>query len=66
MDALVIVCSWNTNGYYGLSMDALVIVCSWNKNVIMAWAWMLLSSDALEDERYYGLGIVTEHDCYYG
>ena len=34
MDALVIACSWNTNGNdernYGLGMDALVIECSWN------------------------------------
>ena len=42
MDALVIVCSWNTNVIYGLGMDALVMVCSWNTNVIMVWAWMLL------------------------
>ena len=27
----------------GLGMDALVIGCSWNTNVIMVWAWMLVS-----------------------
>ena len=32
MDALVIVCSRNTNRNNGLGMDALVIVCSWNTN----------------------------------
>ena len=26
-------------------------------NVIMAWAWMLWSSDAVENERYYGFGM---------
>ena len=36
MDALVTVCSWNTNVIYGLGMNALVMVtiCSWNTNVI--------------------------------
>ena len=43
MDALVIVCSRNTNAIYGLGMDALVIVCSRNTNVIMFRAWMLYS-----------------------
>ena len=33
--------------YYGLSMDALVSVCSRNTHVIMVWAWMLWSADAL-------------------
>ena len=42
MDALVSVCSWNTNGYIGLAMDALVTVCSWNTNGIM-----VLRMDAL-------------------
>ena len=38
MDALVNVCSWNTNvsmDLYGLGMDALVTVCSWNTSVSM-------------------------------
>ena len=26
-------------------------------NVIMVWAWMLWSSDAVKHERYYGLGM---------
>ena len=54
MDALVSVCSWNTNGIevwawilwspYALGclgMDALFTVCSWNMNGIEVWAWML-------------------------
>ena len=41
MDALVTVCSWNTNGIMIFDMDALVTVCSWNKNGIMILAWML-------------------------
>ena len=28
-----------------------------NMNVIMVWAWMLWSPDAVEHERYYGLGV---------
>ena len=28
-----------------------------NMNVIMLWAWMLWSSDAVEHERYYDLGM---------
>ena len=28
-------------------MDAVVTVCSWNTNVIMFWAWMFLSPDAV-------------------
>ena len=38
MDAMVTVCSWNTNEImvdYGLGMDAMVTVCSWNTNEIM-------------------------------
>ena len=44
-------------------------------NVIMVWAWMLWSSDAVKHERYYGLGmdaLVTgcsrtcEHERYHG
>ena len=41
-------------------------------NVIMVWAWMLWSSDAVEHERYYGLGMefwssdAVENECYYG
>ena len=38
MDALVTVCSLNTDvsmDLYGLGMDALVTVCSWNTNVSM-------------------------------
>ena len=35
MDALVAVCSWNTDGInYDLGMDALVTLCSWNTNGI--------------------------------
>ena len=26
-------------------------------NVLMVWAWVLWSSDAVEHERYYGLGM---------
>ena len=47
MDALLSVCSWNTNGIKGLGMDALVSVCSWNTNTIMVWAWMLWLACAL-------------------
>ena len=36
VDALVTVCSWNTNGIMG--MDALVGACSWTARGIMAWA----------------------------
>ena len=41
-------------------------------NVIMVWAWMLWSSDAVKHERYYGLGMefwssdAGENECYYG
>ena len=36
MNALVIMCSGNTNViYYGLGMDALGTICSGNMNVIM-------------------------------
>ena len=74
MDALVIVCSRNTNFGHGCT----VIVCSRNTNVIMVWEWMHLLSHALgtrtllwfghgctsnrmlaEHERYYGLGMVA-------
>ena len=55
MDALMTVCSWNTNVIKvwawmlndrmlldsGLGMDALMTVCSWNTNGIMVWAWRL-------------------------
>ena len=41
--------------------------------VILVWAWILWSSDALEHERYYGLGMVAlqssdalEHEHYFG
>ena len=33
--------------YSGLGMDALVTVCSWNTNILMVWAWMLWSPDAV-------------------
>ena len=36
--------------YYGLGADALVTVCSWNTNVIMVWAWMLWSPDAVDQK----------------
>ena len=36
MDALVTVCSWNTND--GSGMDALVTVCSWNTSELWASA----------------------------
>ena len=57
IDALVTVCSWNTNGIqrnYGLAMDALVTICSWNTNGIMVRAWMLWS--------LYALGTRTEYN----
>ena len=57
MDALVFVCSRNTNGImicaqahernYDLGIDALVCVCSRNTNGIMIWACMLWSAYAL-------------------
>ena len=31
-------------------------------NVVMVWAWMLWSSDALEHELYYGLGMAAEQN----
>ena len=43
-----------------------------NTNGSIAWAWMLLSSSALEHERYYGLGmdalvtVLLEHERHYG
>ena len=39
MDALVTVCSWNTNGIMP-KLNALVTVCSWNTNGNLVWAWM--------------------------
>ena len=44
-DALVTVCSWNTNAI--MVWDALATVCSFNMNVIMVWAWMLCGPYAL-------------------
>ena len=41
MDALVIECSWNTNGIMVWAWMPQGPVCSWNTNGIMAWAWML-------------------------
>ena len=41
-------------------------------NVIMVWAWMLWSSDAVKHEPYYGLGMefwssdAVEHERYHG
>ena len=44
-------------------------------NVIMVWAWMLWSPDAVKHDRYYGLGMgalvngcsrTCEHERYYG
>ena len=43
MDALVRVCSGNTN----VIVDALVSKCSGNVGVVMVWAWMLWSTYAL-------------------
>ena len=31
-------------------------------NLIMVWAWMLWSPDAIEHERYYGLGVDAPSD----
>ena len=73
MDALVTVCSWNTNGIYGLGMDALVTVCSWNTNGIMVVAWILWSPYALgtRTELSFGHGfsgrrMLLEHERNYG
>ena len=68
MDALVIVCSWNTNGTmvwawrlwspYALGTRtglALVTVCSWNTNGTMVWAWRLWSPYA-RTELWFGHG----------
>ena len=55
MDALVSVCSGNTNEI--MVWDALVSVCSGNTKKIMVWAWMLWSSYALGIERDSGLGM---------
>ena len=59
--------------HYGLGLDALVIVCSWNTNLIMAWAWMLWSSQALGTQTllWFGHGcpghkMLLEHKRYYG
>ena len=56
MDALVIVCSWNTNEIMVWGMDALAIVCSGNTNEIMVWAWMLWSSYALGTQTRLSFG----------
>ena len=110
MDALVSVCSWNTNvimvwawmlwsayalgtrtllwfghgcfgqrmlseheRYYGLRLDALVSACSRNTNVIMVWAWMLWSACALGtrvllwfEHGCFGQRMLSEHERYYG
>ena len=76
IDALVTVCSWNTNGIqrnYGLAMDALVTVCSSNTNGIMVRAWMLWSPHALgtRTESWFGHGcsghrMLLEHERNYG
>ena len=74
MDALVSVCSRNTNvimvwawmlwSAYALGMvwgmDALVRVCSRNTNVIMVWAWMLWSGYALGTRTLLWFG----HGCF--
>ena len=62
MDALVSVCSWNTNGIMVLGMDALVSVCSWNTNGIMVWAWMHWLAYALgtQTELWFGHGCSGE------
>ena len=72
MDALVTVCSWNTNGYYAFGMAALATVCSWNTNVIMVWAWTLGSPYALGTRTllWFGHGccghrMLLEHERYY-
>ena len=60
MDALVIVCSRNTNVIMVWAcMDALVIVCSRNTNVLMVWEWMHLLSYALGTRTLLWLG----HGC---
>ena len=41
MDAIMSICSWNTNGFQCLGMDALMTIRSWKKNVMKVWAWML-------------------------
>ena len=56
MDTLVIGCSrtqafsWFGHGCFGHQMQS-------NMNVIMVWALILWSSDAVEHEQYYGLGM---------
>ena len=40
-------------GYCGLG----AVPWSSNMDIIMVWAWMLWSSDAVKQERYYGLGM---------
>ena len=72
VDALVSVCSWNTNEIW-LCMDALVIVCSGNTNEIMVWAWMHWSSYALgtRTRLWFGRGcsghrMLWEHERDYG
>ena len=73
MDALVIVCSGNTNVIMVWAWDALVIVCSWSTNVIMVWAWILWSSYALGTRTllWFGHGcsghrMLSEHERHYG
>ena len=74
MEALLSVCSGNTNvRYSGLGLDALVSVCSRNICVIVVWAWMLWSAYALGAfaSSWFGHGgfgqrMLSEHTRYHG
>ena len=54
-------------------MHALVAVCSRNANVIMVWAWVLWSPNALKtrtsfwfEHGCFGHCVLSEHEHYYG
>ncbi len=51
MDALVSVCSWNTNGIMVLGVAAVVTVRSWKTRGIMVWAW-LYGGDCTEGREF--------------
>ena len=56
MDAIVIVCSRNTNIIMVWAWMPWLSVCSRNTSFIMVWAWTR-DSMLSEHERYYGLGM---------
>ena len=74
MDALVTVCSWNTNVIMVWAwMLWSPTVCSWKRNFIIVWAWMIWSPYALgtRTEFWFGHGcfgprMLFEHERYYG